>query len=172
MIPNFDIWYDDRVQKRLNFYNITKKCNCNVQGYKILKEDYDKFRVIGTYNPPKKDTPAIISICEDIINDNFPSNEFDWIILHECGHLYYRHPKHPDNRTKREYEFDADYWACKQQSSIRYGIEALLLLCNGDTNKISHSRIIHDVSGGERYMYGPITYAERIKKLEQSNLHY
>ena len=171
MLPSFDISYDDRVQKTLNFYKITEKCNCNVEGCKILKEDCDKFGVIGTYNPPKNDIPARIFICEDIINDIYPSNEFDWIVLHECGHLYYKHPKHTDNRTKRKYEFDADYWACKQQSRIRYGINALLFLCNGDTNKISHSHIIHDVSHGRHYILGPITYDERIKKLEYSNLH-
>lgn len=126
---------DKNVQEVLCRYNIDKLFGFHIIGYRIECDDN-----FCTYNPPNK-----IFISRNIIN-SYPQEEFDWLVLHECGHLYKKHPWHPRGLTEKKYELCADYWACKQQDRTKYGINALLLLCNGDTSKISHTIKDHNLS--------------------------
>ena len=158
---------DERVQETLCRYNIARLCRCSVIGFRIFRQDCLEYGP-ATYNPPNNG-PAKVVICIDII-EKYPQDEFDWVVLHECGHLHYRHPWHDYGRTKNEYELCADYWACKQQNRTKYGIKALLRLCNGDTSRVSHPEIDDDLRRGWRIIQPPLTYNDRINALEKSDL--
>ena len=127
----------------------------------------------ATYNLPNNG-PANVVICIDII-EKYPQDELDWVVLHECGHIHYRHPGHQYGRTKKENELCADLWACKQQKRIKYGIDALMRLCNSDISRTSHTTD-DDLS----QLYAPrrglclqrFTFGVRINTLKNSGLPY
>jgi len=83
------VYPDERVQDTLHRYKIARLCRCSVKGFRTSRQDCSKHG-LGTYNPPNNG-PAKVAICIDII-EKYPQDEFDWVVLHECGHLYYRHP--------------------------------------------------------------------------------
>lgn len=166
----FDVYLDKRVQDTLTKYNIARLCKCKVVGYKILPQDCSRYG-LGTYNPPDYNEPAKVAICGDIIRE-YPQGEFDWMVLHECGHLYYQHPWSLFGRTRIEFELCADYWACQRQNTKRYRINALQRLCGGDTNRVSHDNIDYEIFPGMLYPLPPLRYCCRINALINSDLTY
>ena len=169
---------DNRVQKTLDTYEINKfsrLCGCNVIGYKVRCDD--NFCI---YNPPNNG-PAKIFISRNII-ESYPQEEFDWVVLHECCPLYYGHILDSGGFTIKENELCADYWACEKQGITRYGIAALNLLCNRDTSKISHTKIVRNLNRWNNFQkegddrsgvnVNEFTFGVRITALKNCDLPY
>lgn len=170
-------WATGQINKEkveIQMFNLNPSLKSNKTVQKIIRDHGFEGLLIGkSYDLVEGEPYAYlfnyqqVRVSNTIMSRRYPRYEQEWVVLHECGHYDLQHSLDFLGKTTRENELQADLWACCKQNTHKYGVNALMRICNGDLNmkRFTVNEYLNHLRDKILHINRPISYGYFINEI-------